>query len=339
MNRRELLRLMSMAGTVLAAPRAADLDWERLNDVAGRTGRLGPATVEQYAALNRHLWNAYAASTSKAAAFPAVRNQLGVLVSGLQRSNGPAMHQRLCGLAADLFQLAGEILFDCNQYTEAAHCYTLAATASKEADAYDLWACAMTRHAFIGVYERQFDKAAPMLELAAGLARRGSSSLSTRYWVNAVHAQALAGLGDLDACKRALDAAEEVHQLRGDIHNGGWLRFDGSRLAEERGTCYVELGRADLAEDVLLNALNQNLSARRRGSVLTDLAMVGVLRRDPIQLVMYGDAALDTARQTRSGVIGRKLQGLQRHLGPFLGDSHVGYLDAQITSLTGAAAH
>jgi hypothetical protein len=83
---------------------------------------------------------------------------------------------------------------------------------------------------------------------------------------------------------------------------------------------------------------NQNLSTRRRGGVLTDLAMVGVLRRDPIHLVMYGDAALDTARQTRSGVIGRKLQSLQSHLSPFLGDSHVRYLDNQIKALTGAVA-
>ena len=34
------------------------------------------------------------------------------------------------------------------------HCYTLAATASNEADAFDLWACAITRHAFIEMHEQ-----------------------------------------------------------------------------------------------------------------------------------------------------------------------------------------
>ncbi|MFE9438020.1 hypothetical protein ACFYO2_03205 [Streptomyces sp. NPDC006602] len=42
-------------------------------------------------------------------------------------------------------------------------------------------------------------------------------------------------MGDIDGCARALDEAEKVHSLDGHSHNGGWLRFDGSRLPEERG--------------------------------------------------------------------------------------------------------
>jgi hypothetical protein len=244
----------------------------------------------------------------------------------------------LCALAGDLFQLAGEIAFDVNLYTEAAHCYTTAAAASKEAQAYDLWACAITRHAFIHVYERQFDHAAPMLDAAAVIAHRGDSQLSTRHWISAVQGQTFAGLGDLDACQRALDDSEQVHHLNGGDLNRGWLRFDGSRLGEERGTCYVELRRPQLAEPTLTAAMRQNLTIRRRGSVLTDLAMTGVQRRDVHQLIMYGNAALDTARQSASGVVGRKLHGLQAHLGPYLRDRHVRYLDQQITSVTGTPA-
>ena len=73
------------------------------------------------------------------------------------------------------------------------------------------------------------------------------------------------------------------------------------------------------------------LSLRRRGIVLTDLAMVGVQRRDPDHLVVHAEAAVDTARQTGSGVVARKLQGVQAHLGPFLGDGRVRHLDKQIT--------
>ena len=313
MNRRELLRLMSMAGTLIAVSEIeSGLDWERLDYFADGVHRLDPAMVDEYAVLNTHLWRVFALSRTKGAAFPLVREQLDVLVSALQRSCGPAMHRRLCELVSDLFQLAGEILFDGNKYTHAAHCYTLAATAGKEAAAFDLWSCALTRHAFIGVYEQQFAKAAPMLQLAAGLAHKGDDALSTRYWVSAVQAEVFAGLGRLDACQRALDQAGQVHQLNGQIHNGGWLRFDGSRLAEERGTCYVALQRPGLADAALGDALSQNLSARRRGSVLTDLAMLGVQRRDLNQLTTYANAALETARQTGSGVIGRKLQALNR---------------------------
>jgi hypothetical protein len=78
---------------------------------------------------------------------------------------------------------------------------------------------------------------------------------------------------------------------------------------------------------------------RRRGSVLTDMATVGVQYRDSDHLVMYADAALDTARQTGSGVVIRKLQALQAQLAPFLGDSHVRHLDEQVSALSGASAN
>jgi hypothetical protein len=227
-----------------------------------------------------------------------------------------------------------EIYFDGNEYTSAAHCYTLAATASKEADALDLWACAITRHAYVAVYEEQFRTAAPMLELAAALARRGDSRLSTRHWVAAVQAQAFAGIGVLDACREALDVAEQVTQIGSEVHNGGWLRFDGSRLAEERGTCYVQLGRPNLAEAPLIDAQTTNLSARRRGGVLTDLAMIGVHHSDTQEIAMHADAALEIAQETRSGVIARKLHRLQPRLTPFLSDKRVRRIHRQITTLT-----
>jgi tetratricopeptide (TPR) repeat protein len=335
-NRREMLRLMSMAGSLLAVPPAHEqLDLERLD----YAGRLDGATLDQYAELNAHLWQAFSSSKFKRLTLPLVRKQLGVLTTNLQQSPDAAVHQRLCGLVGDLFQLCGEIFFDSDQYTDAAHCYSSAANASKEAEAFDLWACAMTRHAFIGVYERQFDKAAPLLAGAASLAQRGDQALSTRHWVAAVQAQTYAGLGDLAACERALDAAEEVNQLSGDIHTSGWLRFEGSRLAEERGMCFVELRRPELAEAVLTDALSKDISTRRRGSVLTDLAIVGAQRRDADQLVMYGNAAVDAARQTGSaGYVGRKLHSLRPQLVPFLGDSHVRHLDKQITTLTTVSA-
>jgi transcriptional regulator with XRE-family HTH domain len=337
-HRREFLRLLSMAGIALATSSIADhLDVEQMDFFASRPSRLDVEAVEEYAALNTSLWRVFGSIKSKGVALPLVHEQLGVLTSSLRGVQAAPMRQRLCGLTSDLFQLAGEIFFDGNLYTEATHCYALAGTAAKEADAFDLWACAMARHAYVDVYGRRFDRALPVLELAAGLARKGDDTLSTRHWVNAVRAQALAGLGDVDACQQALDSAAEVRSLKGAIQNGGWLRFDGSRLAEERGTCYVQLRRPDLAEATLTDALRQKLSLRRRGIVLTDLAMVGVQRRDPDRIVTYADAALDTARQTGSGVIGRKLQGLRLDLGSFLGDSRVRQVDKQIIALTGAA--
>jgi tetratricopeptide (TPR) repeat protein len=290
--------------------------------------------VDDYATLNEHLWRVFVMSKSKGAVLPLALDQLDVLVFSLGQSQGISMHRRLCALVSELLQLTGEIFFDANKYSEATYCYTLAATASKEAETFDLWACAMTRHAFIEMYEQHFDKAAPMLELAARLARRGDWALSTRYWVSSVQAQAFAGLGKLTSCQRALDAAEQVRELPDDASNGGWLRFDDSRLAEERGACYVQLRRPDLAENSLSDALRQNLSTRRRASVLADLAMIGLQCGDADQLIAHAEAVLEIATRTGSGFISRRLQELQDHFTPLLGNSRVRRLDQQIMAIS-----
>lgn len=339
MKRRELLRLLNMSGVLLCMPPDdGTVDWDRVSSLGQGRHLLDQTAVEELAAVNTRLWAAFGGADVKAAVAPLVDQQLAALVTSLRRPHRTKVHDRLCAVAADLLQLAGEIAFDAGRYVDAAQCYSLAATASKEAAAYDLWACTMTRHAFISLYEREPRQAAPMLDMAASLATRGDSALSTRHWVQAVRAQALAGMGDFDACRKALDAADEVHGLTGPVHNGGWLRFDGSRLAEERGTCYVELKRPDKAEPVLKAALSRSFSPRRRGATLTDLAMVGVLQRDVHKIVMYGDAALDVARQSGSGVVSSKLHGLRGHLAPFANDSHVRYLDTQIKALAGTPA-
>ncbi|WP_312877680.1 helix-turn-helix transcriptional regulator [Lentzea indica] len=248
MHRREALRMASMVAAMLAlrptsddSPADADFD------------------VTDYTRFNAALWTVYASAASKGEVLPLVRTQLGILTAELERGHSLAVTQQIAAAASDLYQLKGEIHFDGNDYTLAADSYDLAARNGEAAGDFDLWACAMIRHSFLSVYERRFDNAAPMLELAAGLARRGDSDLSTRYWVAAVQAEAFAGLGDVAACQRALDTAEEVHDMTGTIHNGGWLRFDGSRLAEQRGSCYATLGQHHLAEAELTKALRHKL--------------------------------------------------------------------------------
>jgi transcriptional regulator with XRE-family HTH domain len=331
MNRRELLRLFSMTGALLALP---PLDTDRIVHAASTTApRLDLATTDEYAQLNTSLWRVFTFAPSKAQVLPLVRKQLDVLTAKLGQPHEQEVHRRLCILAADLFQLAGEIFFDGNRYTDAAHCYTLAASAGEQAGAFDLWACALTRHAFVALYERQFAQAAPMLNLAATLAHRGDPTLSTRYWVASVQAETFAGLGDFTGCQQALDIAEQVQALPGVVHNGGWLRFDGSRLAEERGTCYVALRRPELAESALTDALAGTLTARRRASVMTDLAMIGAQRGDPDQVLVFAGAVVLAAQQTGSGVVSRKLRTLQPHLAPLLHNKQVSQLNESINAL------
>ncbi|NEA74785.1 helix-turn-helix domain-containing protein [Streptomyces sp. SID13588] len=332
MIRREFLRVLSIMGTLVAIPPVEPAT--KIGQI-GDTADLGDAA--SYMDMNSHLWQVFSLAQNKRAVYPIVREQLASLNASFQRAHSEKTHKQLCAVAGDLFQLAGEIFFDSNRYTDAAHCYALAVSASREARNPDLWACALTRHAFIGMYENDYKESAPLLAVAARVARQGDRSLSTRHWVAAVQAEAFAGLNDLESCKRALDEAEQVHSLSGSVHNGGWLRFDGSRLAEERGTCYVTLGRLDLAETALNDALAQTLSLRRKGSVLTDLALLGARRKNVDQLLNFGTAALELAQQSGSGYVGRKLKCLQAELSPFLANGQVSDLHTEISDLNHAS--
>ncbi|MGC9539909.1 helix-turn-helix transcriptional regulator [Streptomyces sp. UG1] len=325
MIRREFLRLLAVTGALTAlSPDEAEAMAE-----AAEGG-----SIDDFHRMNGHLWQVYQLARSKRSVTAVVQDQLSALSDAL-KAGSSRQAGALCEAAGDLFQLAGELAFDGNRYTDAAAAYTLAASAGSEARAFDLWACALVRHAYVGLYAKRFAEAAEILDVARRVAARGDSSLSTRYWVASVQAEAYAGLPDLTACERALDEAEGVADLPGLIHNGGWLRFDGSRLAEERGARYVQLGRLDLAEATLSSvlesgALAKGLSFRRRGAVLTDLAAIGAKRRDVEQVVAYGGEALRLAQQSGSGYVAHRLQALQVELGSLGQDRRVAELNAEI---------
>jgi transcriptional regulator with XRE-family HTH domain len=330
MNRRELLRLITAATAVIGAS-SATADIDRITSPA--PGRLGRAALADLATFNVGLWARFTLAQTKADVASAAWDQIGRLTEALRRPQSTVVRRQLCQLSADVFQLAGELLFDANRYADASHCYTLAATAAREAGAMDLWSCALTRLAYISVYEQRFADAVPLLELSRSLARRGDSHMSAANWASAVLAQALAGLGDQAACERALEQADEVQALA-QPSNGGWLRFDGSRLAEDRASCYLQQRRPGLAEPILLALLRKQHSGRRRGIALVDLATVSAQRPDVLRLVSYGAAAVDHTRQTESGVVLRKLQNLRSELAPFRRDPHVRNLDNEIAHLT-----
>ncbi len=236
--------------------------------------------------------------------------------------------------ASDLAQLCGEIFFDASLYTDAAHCYSFAASAAKEALAHDLWACALVRHAFLPIYDRRFQDALPLLHAAEKVAQRGDGTLSTKHWVAMVSAEAYAGSGMLDDCRRALDLTEGVRGVK-DGTNSTWLRFDGERILEERGACLVKLGQGDLAAPALQDALRLHPNAtRRRGMVLTDLALAAGMRGDVEQACTLGTEVIQIAQQGASGMLKKGLQVLQTHLSPFATNSDVKDLNAQIRLLS-----
>jgi transcriptional regulator with XRE-family HTH domain len=328
MIRREFLRLLAVTGALAA------LDAAGTEDVTESADR---SSADDFHLMNGHLWQVYQLARAKRSVTAVVHDQLTALNERL-RSSTSRHTDSLCKAAGDLFQLAGELAFDENRYLDAAAAYTLAASASAQAHDFDLWACALVRHAYVDMYAHRYQEATETLNVAQRVAARGDGALSTRYWVASVQAEAYANLQNLDACERAMDEAQKVTHLSGSVHNAGWLRFDGSRLTEERGARYVQLGRLDLAEAALKSALGstalrRGVLSRRRGVVLADLAMVGAKRGDAEQVLHYGREALRVARTSGSGYVARRLQTLRSDLELMGQDRHVAELNAEIAVL------
>ncbi|KUL25869.1 hypothetical protein ADL15_39895 [Actinoplanes awajinensis subsp. mycoplanecinus] len=330
MYRRDLLRLLGLAGTLICVPPVAESD----NPYAIRRS----ADLQELRDFNTHLWQVFGLSATKHLVYPLAQDQLHVLIDRLDNARSEAEHRQLCTLASELFQLTGEIFFDSDLYADATHCYNLAASAAKEAGAYDQWACALTRSGYVSLYDQQYDQAAKILYAAGRVAARGDGQLATRYWVASVQAHAAAALHDVDGFKRAWSLAEPITGARDLINPGGWLRFDGSRLDEERGACHLTLGQSELAAGALAAAFTRSISPRRRGSLLVDLGVVGVRRRDADEVLQHGHAAVDIAEQSCSpGFLGRRLQSLQTQLHPLGSEPRIVALDERITGVLTSA--
>lgn len=328
-QRRDLLNLITTSGAAMM-----------LHHVAGDVADADPARLTQIGALQqagRDLWKDFLTTQPKAAVWPDVHRHIRRLTAAAQRPQPENLATSIYTMLADAYQLAGEIMFDLTRPGDAEQCYALAASAAREAKAFDLWACALIRHAYVGMYEQRSRDVVPMLELAVRLARHGDPGLSTRHWAAAVLAQARAHTGDQLGCERALELAEHVTDLNGS-HNLGWLRFDGSRLTEDRAACYVAQQRADLAEPILLQMLAQSQTVRRRGLTQIDLATVGTITKDPLTVVTYGFAALEHARTADSGVLIGKLHNLRPRLSHLRKDRYVRHLDTEIAALAPARA-
>lgn len=330
-NRRTLLRLFSLTGAALTLPPLA-LDAERMEAITSGAAAPDSTGVDDFARLNTNLWQVYALTQQKKSILPLLREQLAVLCNSLGRAH-PQHRPHLCQLVSELYQLTGEVLFDADHYTDAAQCYQLAATAAQETKSHDLWAAALTRHAFVDIYGQQFTDAMPILNMASELARRGDATLGVGHWVAAVRAQVAAGIGDAQQCERDLDTASEIATAGLPPSPGGWLRFDGSRLSEQRGTCMIALGRLDAAEKALTDALPHLSTPRRRAGVTTDLALLGARRGDHPSVVMWLDDTLSAARTTESAFIARKLHAARPALTRLLRDPRVQRVDTEITEL------
>lgn len=330
MIRRKFLHLLTMASSALILP----IDWAQVGATLTQPQQMNSAAIQNLGNINRNFWAIYRTSSQKHTILSDVIIHLDVLIQALSQASSYQQRQSYSLLIADLAQLSGEIFFDSNLYVEASQAYVTAATTAKEAKAYDLWACALVRHSFLHIYDRDFIKALPLLQAAGRAAQQGDSTLATKHWIAMVSAQAYAGTGQYDECQNALDLAEEVRNVKYG-GNGTWLRFDADRILEERGACLVKLNRPGQAEPLLHKALQLHPDfSRRRGMVLTDLALSAVEKGDSIEKACrIGDEVIQIAQRGSSGMLKKGLQVLQTQLSPFAQVSAVKRFNEQLVLL------
>jgi DNA-binding SARP family transcriptional activator len=311
-KRRELLHLLSTAGMALALS-FPGLDWERIEQTIVRPSYLDAAGLQHLEVINRSLWDMYLTTPTKSSVFEGAFGHFKMLVQLLKDSHPMTSHRRLCLLTSEMGQLVGEIFFDLNDYQAAEACYVVAAHAAKEAQSYDLWACALVRSAFLPIYSGRYEEALVPLQSAFKLAQRGDSMLPTRYWVAAVEAEARSGVFDLVACQQALNQAQDVQQ-RGETPPP-WVRFSPTRLPALRGACYVRLRQPELALPSLQEALSTFVKPdRKRGMVLIDLAATAVQHGEVEQARLYIDEILTILALGSSGFLREGLRTLPQRL-------------------------
>ena len=309
MQRRDVFRLMSLAGAGLVWPPLPDVDWARLDRAEVATGAVDARVLEDCAALNQSLWRAFWPALRPATLLDQALEQFHRVRRLLPGARTDAQHRRLCSLLAESSHLLGVIFLDSDRDAAASTCFTFAASAAGRADDYDVWAGALVRQAWHPLGDGRPDEALPLLQEAGRLAARGDSTLPTRYWVAAVAAEAYAALGDAAGADRAMAHAERVHDLPEHRHDL-WLRFNPVQLLEERGATYVLARRPALAEPVLQRALaHWPEPGRRRGLIVADLAHAALQQREVERACAYSRELVDLTGQC-SGMFIKDLRRL-----------------------------
>ena len=312
-KRRELLQLLSIAGSTFFT---LDTDLDRIEVSIDKSMSVDDTLIHSLETINSHYWELFMIAVPKSSILEGVLGQLKMQIQFLKGICTPRIRQRLYTLASSTSQLAGEIFFDMHDHNVAQSCYVFAASSAKEAKTFDLWASALVRHSYLPIFEERYENAIPLLEQAEVLARRGDSTIPTRYWAAATYAEAEAGRGKLEACQNAFERAQGINGLT--VLPPAWIRFDETRVPALQGACYVRMQRPDLADTLLQQALQQSAkTSRRHAMILSDLAFSALQQADIEKACMYAEKAIPLTTQSASGFLRNNMLKIHKKLAPF----------------------
>jgi tetratricopeptide (TPR) repeat protein len=234
---------------------------------------VGPLTVSQLEATAARLGQDLPSTPPVLLRRPLLEHYRRV-ASWLGKPQPIAQRRRLCGVAAQLAGMAGNVSFDLHDPGKAQAYYDVAMTAAGEADDDSLAAWVLANLSYLHAHRGTMNAA---LEAAQGAAARAahSADVTTQHaWLAALEAELHASLGDAKAVYAALRRAERaVERARPEARRLGIDFFTPARLPAYMGSCYMLLGQAKLAQRFSSEALGLlGPRARSRWFVRLDLA-------------------------------------------------------------------
>jgi transcriptional regulator with XRE-family HTH domain len=266
--------------------------WE-LVDALSRSS-IGQATLAE---LDRVVFG-YAArypSTAPNVLLPDVRRLLVRVKLALGEPQPVAVRRRCVMLLGVLTGMAGSLMLDLGQPEHAFGMFSVGRLAGAEAEDADLTAWVVANASIGAFYSHRPGEAAQLLAEADALA--AGSGPRRRSWVSAMRARALAGAGQTDEARRALEQAYTLIAAA-DAPAGGNDFFDAARLDGIAGGCLLRLGDSAGAGELLSDSLARRSlgDAKGRALITLDLAACRVLDGDADEAVELAGGALELAR-------------------------------------------
>ncbi len=240
---------------------------------------------------------------------------------------------RLYSIAGETAQILGQMLFDMHEYPLARSYYAFSLQAARTAHNTDLRAVGLGRMGLLSIYNEQPGGALMLVEESQHLPVQDTRISA---WLAAVKAETYAQLDKFDACREALDTAEDLTSNRTfgeDLYATG---FNQSRLLGYKGACFSHLGKTDLALSSLQQALGLlDPSDRRRQSMFfADIGIVLAKQGDVKGAYNFACKALAITSQTLSLSVLERIDTLRSTLEPWKDNGLVKALDQQVREMS-----
>lgn len=165
---------------------------------------------------------------------------------------------------------------------------------------------------------------------------QGNATPTLNALLHAVEARGHALLGDGQASRKEVLAAERHYERSELAREPTWLKFyTEAELAADLGRCLRDSGEPERGAVLIGRALDQYepWRVRSRCFVQTDLAAAHIVRGDHEHAAALGRDAVRTAADVSSTRTVEKLRTLHRSVRPLLGQSsHMADLDARLST-------